>query len=104
LYSEVKIRINVWRERMKCESHETEMDWIEVDDPLCFPDGGYWNCDQCVAEEEKFLEGQNNVAGEPDWGPWDDPEEDENRFCPHCGKEYEDFSDYGCEYCDRRVL
>jgi hypothetical protein len=23
-------------------------------------------------------------------------------FCPHCGKEYEDFSDLGCEHCDQR--
>lgn len=24
------------------------------------------------------------------------------RYCPMCGKEYEDFSDLGCEYCDVR--
>ena len=36
--------------------------------------------------------------------PWDtDQEEDPSRFCPHCGKEYEDFSDYGCEYCERNT-
>lgn len=23
--------------------------------------------------------------------------------CPHCGKEFEGFSDLGCEHCDRRV-
>lgn len=23
--------------------------------------------------------------------------------CKYCGKELEDFSDLGCEYCDRRV-
>lgn len=51
---------------MKCETHGTEMDWVVVEgDPYAFPDGGYWNCDECVAEEEKFLEGQGNLAGEP---------------------------------------
>lgn len=34
--------------------------------------------------------------------PWMDYEPDESDFCPHCGKEYEDFSDMGCGYCDRR--
>lgn len=29
----------------------------------------------------------------------DGPEPD---TCPHCGKEYEDFSDLGCERCDQR--
>lgn len=89
---------------MKCEIHDTEMDWIVVEGDLyAFPNGGYWNCDQCVAEEEEYLLGQSNVAGEPDWGPWDDPEQSEDDFCPFCGKEYEDFSDYGCPHCDRRV-
>lgn len=23
-------------------------------------------------------------------------------YCPHCGKEYTEFSDLGCGYCDRR--
>jgi hypothetical protein len=32
--------------------------------------------------------------------PWAPPEEPE--CCPYCGKEYEDFSDLGCEHCDRR--
>ncbi len=26
----------------------------------------------------------------------------EKEACPHCGKEYEEFSDLGCEHCDRR--
>jgi hypothetical protein len=26
-------------------------------------------------------------------------EEDNRDLCPHCGKDLEDFSDYGCEYC-----
>ena len=26
----------------------------------------------------------------------------ESETCSHCGKPYEDFSDLGCEYCDRR--
>lgn len=38
--------------------------------------------------------------GEEPWMP--DPEPDPSDFCPHCGKEYEDFSDLGCEYCDVR--
>lgn len=29
-------------------------------------------------------------------------EDDPSRYCPHCGKEYEDFSDMGCGHCDRR--
>ena len=27
---------------------------------------------------------------------------DPSTFCSHCGKDYEDFSDLGCEHCDRR--
>lgn len=23
-------------------------------------------------------------------------------YCPHCGKEYTEFADLGCGYCDRR--
>lgn len=30
----------------------------------------------------------------------EDDEPDE--CCPYCGKAYEDFSDMGCGYCDRR--
>jgi rubrerythrin len=26
----------------------------------------------------------------------------ESESCPHCGKAYEDFSDLGCGFCDRR--
>jgi len=29
-------------------------------------------------------------------------EDYEPEVCPHCGKEYEDFSDIGCGHCDRR--
>ena len=29
-------------------------------------------------------------------------DEEEIECCPNCGKEYEDFSDMGCEKCDRR--
>lgn len=28
---------------------------------------------------------------------------DPSTYCPHCGKDYEDFSDYGCVNCDRRL-
>lgn len=35
--------------------------------------------------------------------PWvSDEEEPEEDFCKHCGKNIYDFSDLGCEYCDRR--
>ena len=35
--------------------------------------------------------------------PDDYPSEDElSRYCHYCGKEYEDWSDRGCEYCDIR--
>lgn len=37
---------------------------------------------------------------EPDFD-WIDDYEPE--ACPSCGKEYEDFSDYGCATCDTRV-
>lgn len=30
----------------------------------------------------------------------DGPNEDD--YCPHCGKEFEDFSDLGCGRCDQR--
>ena len=30
------------------------------------------------------------------------PSDYEPDVCPHCGKEFEDFSDIGCGYCDRR--
>lgn len=33
------------------------------------------------------------------WMPLDDEELD---CCPHCGKEYQDFSDMGCGHCDQR--
>lgn len=29
-------------------------------------------------------------------------DEDDRDTCPHCGKEYEEFGDLGCEYCDAR--
>ena len=29
-------------------------------------------------------------------------EDTEDECCPFCGKEYEDFSDMGCGFCDRR--
>jgi len=32
--------------------------------------------------------------------PWDSGEPRE--CCGHCGKEFEDWSDLGCEYCDAR--
>jgi hypothetical protein len=39
-----------------------------------------------------------------EFGPWYyEQEPDESAYCPFCGKEYEDFSDYGCSYCDVRV-
>jgi hypothetical protein len=38
-------------------------------------------------------------------GPWYyESEPDPSDYCPFCGKEYEDFSDYGCPHCDVRVL
>lgn len=30
------------------------------------------------------------------------PDIDATEYCSHCGKDIEDFSDLGCEYCDRR--
>ena len=27
---------------------------------------------------------------------------DTTEYCEHCGKDIEDWSDLGCEYCDRR--
>jgi hypothetical protein len=33
--------------------------------------------------------------------PWM-PYEDDEPTCKHCGKPLYDFSDLGCEYCDRR--
>lgn len=87
---------------MKCETHGTDMEWVEtgVDEA----GGGYWCCESCVQEEEAWIEAQPLLPGEPDWGPWDDPEPDDDDYCPFCGKEYEEFSDYGCSFCDRRVI
>ena len=33
---------------------------------------------------------------------YEDEESPEPECCPNCGKEYEDFSDMGCEKCDHR--
>jgi hypothetical protein len=34
--------------------------------------------------------------------PWSDGEDDDAECCHYCGKELEEFSDIGCEHCDRR--
>lgn len=34
--------------------------------------------------------------------PYDPVEYYQPDTCPYCGKELEDFSDLGCEHCDRR--
>ena len=39
---------------------------------------------------------------EEELGEMESCEEGEPECCPHCGKPLEDFSDLGCEYCDRR--
>ena len=31
-----------------------------------------------------------------------DYDDEEEHCCVHCGKPFEDFSDIGCRYCDRR--
>lgn len=33
---------------------------------------------------------------------YDDIPDYEPEYCSHCGKELEEFSDLGCEYCDSR--
>jgi len=38
---------------------------------------------------------------EDDFDYYGDDERTED-ICEHCGKALEDFSDLGCEYCDRR--
>ena len=32
----------------------------------------------------------------------EDQERPSDEYCSHCGKAFEEFSDLGCEYCDRR--
>lgn len=46
------------------------------------------------AWEEMTPEQQAAVEGLDDEDPLD--------YCDHCGKAFEDFSDLGCGYCDRR--
>lgn len=45
-------------------------------------------CDECDREDERDDPGEDYKSG-PD-------------YCSHCGKDIEDFSVMGCEYCDRR--
>jgi len=35
--------------------------------------------------------------------PFDDGDDRTRDACRHCGKEFEEFGDLGCEHCDRRV-
>ncbi len=45
-------------------------------------------------DEQNALEQmQDSLESDRDYEP---------EVCPHCGKEYEDFSDLGCGHCDRR--
>lgn len=87
---------------MKCEVHETEMEWVETG--VNEAGSGYWHCERCQEEEEAYYTTPETAGTEADWGPWDDPEPDDDDYCPFCGKEYEDWSDLGCSHCDRRVL
>ena len=42
---------------MLCEIHGDAMDWVPVEGmPAEFPGGGYWSCDQCVVDEEEWIE------------------------------------------------
>jgi rubrerythrin len=88
---------------MKCEIHESEMEWVETG--VEEAGGGYWYCEQCQEDEEASFESEEeSFATGPDFGPWSvDEDDDPSRYCPYCGKEYEDFSDYGCPACDRRI-
>ena len=60
-----------------------------------------------MAEEQ---ETKITPQGSFDPYPWDygmefanpDDYDDPSRYCHHCGKEYEDWSDIGCENCDQR--
>ena len=55
---------------MKCETHETEMEWVETG--VEEAGGGYWYCEQCQEEEEAWLEGQLHVGSEPEWSDDDE--------------------------------
>lgn len=37
-----------------------------------------------------------------EWEAETDADIDTTEYCSHCGKDVEDWSDLGCEYCDRR--
>ena len=59
--------------------------------PYCVndKDGVYWDhfCNDCF----------DSLGCQYDFDPGFPPQ-----FCDHCGKDFEDFSDLGCEYCDAR--
>ena len=52
-------------------------------------------CENCLQNHPE----RDILYGDGDYFNYPNPE-----TCPHCGKELEDFSDLGCEYCDTRVF
>jgi len=63
---------------------DNDCDWCkECDCPV-----GQGRCDGCCAVAVAC-----EYSGFPD---------EDIATCPHCGKEYEDFSDLGCGHCDAR--
>lgn len=62
----------------------------EPDEPTDVPEYGLYRQDASDLDETF-----------PDWLYTDEEEPDED-FCSHCGKNFYDFSDLGCGFCDRR--
>lgn len=74
--------------------HEYESAWCEI----C---GGYLG-QFCVHCGNYYDGGEHRYYDGTQWCDCGVEDTRTPEVCPHCGKEYEDFSDLGCEYCDRR--
>lgn len=70
-------------------------EFIEIPDELTGDLGVDAGAIDCIEYYCDACEWQGQTAA--------DTQEPDDSFCPYCGKDYEDFSDLGCEHCDRRV-
>lgn len=61
---------------MKCEIHDTEMEWVPVEDDAMMGAPGFWYCEECRIEEEGRSEDEEDSVEEP--------------ACVYCGSQTSD--------------